>query len=248
MGPSSPGASESTIEASDALPSLDVPQTRRLRLHSTALVVGLLLTASGCGSSDSISDSSVSTSVPAEDDVVAATAAPDTASIGEQRWSIEDAVYVLPAEIPAGWTLGVATQRVEQGEIPGGVVVGFGDYTILWVPQENAGRDRSNVDRDGPAFWINVGSRYYEDVYWPAFSDDSASSTLLIGEYSNATPIARDGDIAELVFRVDCCLVRLDARGISDDVVGSIAASMTALELDDWRSELGTRLLVDDQT
>lgn len=67
-------------------------------------------------------------------------------------------------------------------------------------------------------------------------------------EHSNATPIARDGDIAELVFRVDCCLVRLDARGISDDVVRSIAASMTALELDDWRSELGTRLLVDDQT
>lgn len=155
---------------------------------------------------------------------------------------------MFPAEIPAGWALGVATQRVERGELPNGDVVRFEDYTVGWVLAENARRDRSEVTDNGPAFWINVGSRYYEDVYWPALAVDSLSSTPPIGEYTNATPIAHDGDTTELVFRVDCCVVSLGATGINDDVVRSIAPSMTTFDLDEWRSELGTRLLVDDQT
>ena len=165
----------------------------------------------------------------------------------EQQWSIEDTVYVLPADVPPGWTLGVATQRLEQGEVPGGDVVRVEDYTIRWVLEENAGRDRSDVDDDGPSFWINVGSRYYEDVYLPAFAEDSASLTPSVGEYSDATSIVRDGDISELEFRVECCLVWLGATEVSDDVLRSIAESMTPLDLEEWRSVLGARLLVDDQ-
>jgi hypothetical protein len=46
---------------------------------------------------------------------------------------------------------------------------------------------------------------------------------------------------------VECCLVQLGANGVDDSVVRRIAKSMTALDLDEWQSELGDRLLVDDQ-
>lgn len=164
----------------------------------------------------------------------------------QMEQSAQDAVYVLPTEIPSGWTVGVATQRIERGELPDGEVVEFGDYTVSWVLEENAGRDRDNVTDNGPAFWINVGSRYYEDVYWPAILGET-SSTPPIGAYGESTPLTREGDSVELTFRVECCLVQLGANGVDDSVVRRIAKSMTALDLDEWQSELGDRLLVDDQ-
>jgi hypothetical protein len=175
--------------------------------------------------------------------VMCAACANDAAQMEQ---STPDAVYVLPTEIPSGWTVGVATQRIELGELPDGEVVEFGDYTVSWVLEENAGRDRDNVNDNGPVSWINVGSRYYEDFYWPAILGETAS-TPPIGAYGESTPLTREGDSVELTFRVECCLVQLGANGVDDSVVRRIAKSMTALDLDEWQSELGDRLLVDDQ-
>lgn len=166
----------------------------------------------------------------------------------EPEWSTDDAVFVLPQPVPDGWTLGVATQRIEDEELSTGETVRFGDYTVGWVREEFAGRDRSDVRSEGPRFWINSGSRFYEDVYWPAIAGGSVTSSESTDEYSAVTPIGREGDISSLVFRVDCCLVSLGATGISDEMLRSIAASVVGLDLDEWQSELGDRLLVDDQT
>jgi hypothetical protein len=67
----------------------------------------------------------------------------------QMEQSIEDAVYVLPTEIPSGWTVGVATQRIELGELPDGEVVSSSRSEWNAASSSSAQTASTTVSSDG---------------------------------------------------------------------------------------------------
>ena len=173
-----------------------------------------------------------------------------TASCGSQTWSIEDVVHVLPDYLPDGWALGSATERIGTAEGLTGKAIEISDYTVVWLPDELVGTTRDEAreailetDND-PSIFINVGSRYYEDIYLLAFGAPLGE----VGGYDENTPLMSEDHINEPTFRVECCVVILQAIGVDEHELRRVAAGMFATDRQSWRAQLGDRLLLDEQT
>jgi hypothetical protein len=141
-----------------------------------------------------------------------------------------DIVYVLPSNLPDGWTLHVATER------PGPPA----SYTVSWTPEELAGATRDeaiNLPDQGPTLFINVGSPFYVDRYEREIPD-------LAGDAQEAA-VTREGEILEMHLLVDGSIVTVGARDVDENVMRSFATSLETYPRDEWRTTLGERLLVD---
>ncbi|MEA2433304.1 MAG: hypothetical protein QOG54_761 [Actinomycetota bacterium] len=141
-----------------------------------------------------------------------------------------DIVYVLPSNLPDGWTLRVATER------PGPPA----SYSVSWAPEELAGATRDeavNLPDKGPTLFINVGAPFYVDRYEREIPN-------LAGNAQEAA-VTHEGEILEMHFLMDGSIVAVGARDVDENVVRSFATSLKAFARDEWRRTLGARLLVD---
>lgn len=177
-------------------------------LTALMLVGGLALTACG-GSSE---PEAAATTEPATAD------APGTTDT--------DIVYLLPDEIPSGWTLRLATERT--GPPP--------DYTMSWAPIGIAGKDRaeaSDAPDEGPRLWINVGPRVYLPETGPT-PPDAAGAVM-----------SREGNLLHLRFVMSGILVKVGSQDATEDEIRRFAVSLQQHGHDEWREALGERLLID---
>ena len=146
--------------------------------------------------------------------------------------NLGDITYVLPAHLPAGWTLKIATERPGGGSTPSYV----SDYTVSWVPADIAGASRSAaiaLPDTGPTIFINVGSPFY-----------ASSFTNVSANPADASITSQDG-LLEMRFLMSGSVVRLNGRDVDEAMMRLVADSLRAYDRADWRAKLGERLLVD---
>jgi hypothetical protein len=139
----------------------------------------------------------------------------------------DDIVWVLPADVPDGWTLHVATERVDP--VP--------DYTVSWAPIAIAGRDRAEAmaaPDTGPRLFINVGARVYAQNFEVDLAEDAESAL-----------VERDGEVFRLDFEMSGSPVSVGGREVTENQLRRFAESLGRLDHAEWREDLGERLLVD---
>jgi hypothetical protein len=139
----------------------------------------------------------------------------------------DDIVWLLPEYVPGGWTLHIATERVDP--VP--------DYTVSWAPIALAGRDRAEAAAapdTGPQLFINVGARAYAQYFEDDVAPDAASAA-----------IERHGDLLRLDFTMSGIPVSVSGREVTENQLRRFAESLGRHDHADWRDDLGERLLVD---
>lgn len=156
--------------------------------------------------------------------------------------------YLLPEELPEGWTLRVATERPgrpEEDWVDGEPYFDdVADYTISWAPASQVGTSRrASVDlpEPDPRLYLNVGAGFFLPVWeqghegrdLPASIDDAIVEQDADGELS-------------LDFSRDGVLVKVGGHGVEEAVLRDLAKSLRAMPRDAWRERLGDRLLVDE--
>jgi hypothetical protein len=157
-------------------------------------------------------------------------------------------VHLLPDHLPEGWTVGHATERIENVELSDGTTLEVSDYTVVWRPIDDAGssRDDSTDLGDGnPEIFLNLGSPYYSSALWLPESD---LDELTRGPTLDAAEVTEADGYLHLEWVAECCGARLTGRGVSADELRLVAESLHPVPRADWRAAYGDRLLVDDQT
>jgi hypothetical protein len=112
------------------------------------------------------------------------------------------------------------------------------DYTVVWVPRESAGADRSAATSRPEAtreIYVNVGCRFY------AQAPDTARS-----DREHAAVTAPEPGSIQMAFLLDGSPVSLAGKGIDEPTLRSVAASLRTYDRASWRNRLGDRLLVDE--
>lgn len=144
--------------------------------------------------------------------------------------------YVTAGYLPEGWTVGYATFRTNDG------TGYYPEYTIVWLPAETAGNSRKDAtdhDDDSLSVWANVASAGFSQ----GFTEEELDAQ---GFRLDGVEIEQDGTSMGMVFRVDCCLVRLGAQGITEEQFRRVAENLETVTEQEWETMLGDRLLVDD--
>lgn len=158
--------------------------------------------------------------------------------------SLKDIDYFMPSQVPSGWRLGDATQRIEVTQGPEDLPLRISDYTLIWRPDRYAGESRADSrDGAGPFLAINSGSAYYNETYNELVGAEPPDQLTL----DEAQVTRTDGKL-QLHFKLGCCLVGLTSEGVEEAELRSIAETLTSVGYDAWQASLGDRLLVDDQT
>lgn len=139
----------------------------------------------------------------------------------------DDIVWLLPEYVPDGWTLHLATERVDP--VP--------DYTVSWAPMALAGRDRAEATTapdTGARLFLNVGARAYAQGLEGDLAPDATSG-----------PVEREGDVLRLDFTMSGSPVSVGGREVTESQLRRFAESLGRHDHADWREDIGERLLVD---
>lgn len=208
---------------------MGVAAGNRLRVLISAMLVVAVASCGDDSADGACADDLGTRPVGCSDELRASTTVDGTIDAAPAR--DHDVAYLLPSELPEGFALRLATERTDP----------FTDYTVSWAPAAVVGRNREEASAApdvGATLILNVGARYYLSY--------SEIGGVELAAGSDSAELMRDGEVMRLDFTRAGIPVTVAGREVSEEQLRAFAPSLEELDRDEWREQLGDRLLVDD--